>query len=644
MKNIGIYKSFARKWGVFTLVSILFILAAQGQSILDDSTELVYGPTTARHFYEEDLLLNDLEYQFVDTSLWNFENFDPVDRSGKKYQNLGNLGTALFPVFYDLPDNIGVTSGFGAYEPYNVNAQQKKYYNTKSPHIDVTAVLAAQTRSKIDFTFTQNINPNLNFGFDVRRLVADKQLGRTSQGDRNTESTLIDLFMSYNSKNKKYDLLATAKSFKHRVDETGGIVVDTVETVNLNPVGTEDSLNRFVNRADLFLYQQANIALRDAENTDFRTSLHVYHQYKLNELLQAYHVMDISRQNNGYTDSNVSSAVDVYDNAFLSESSTDFLSSFTVFQNEVGIKGSLGPAYYSAYLKRRDLNHNSYGFTEPFINPFEKFSENYLGGRIRLEVKDLGKIFGEVEALGETGDFKLKANLESKLFNASYKVLSYRPSLLQQRYFGNHYRWNNDFNSILVNELAGTMKLKIGNLVFNPSLSIKTLDRNFVYFGEDKQPVTAGESTVISHFGAKMKYVFKEKFVIENEFIYTANDNQAVVRIPQNFYNGKLYVQNTWFNKTIPVMLGFDVYGRSSYNANAYDPITQQFYAVQNGEDFTTSYVTVDAFFNARIDHVFVFFKWVHLNMPANDGYFITPYHNGQQRVIDFGVRWMFYD
>lgn len=617
----------------------------KGQSILDDTTKQVYGPTTTRHFYEKDVLYNDIAYQSVDTSLYDFENFDPVDQSGRRYQNLGNLGTALFPVFYDLPESIGLRSGFEAYEPYYKSNDDFAYYDTKSSFIDVKAVLGAKNRSKIDFTFTQNIKPNVNFGFDIQRIVADRQLGRVGQGDRNTESTLIDAFTSYESENKRYHLLFNALSFKHRVDEIGGIIIDsTTVAVSDGEGGTRDS--SFVSRANLFQYKNAQTQLRGPENTDFRTSIHLYHQYKLKEFLQLYHIMDRTKQDNAYTDSNVSAAGDFYKNVYLDDQTTDFLSSFRVFQNEAGIKGNIGPAFYNVYLKRRDMKHNSYGFGEPYIRPFENLSESYLGGRSRLKIENLGELKGDFEVLAEVGALKLNVDLDNKFFKAHYKIRNYQPSLLSQRYFGNHYQWDNDFKTILMNEIGGELKLKVKSFDLVPSVQVKVFADDYVYFGADQTPQTVGSGNgfVLSHFGLKANWNLKGMLVSENELIYSAaSDGNKVVRIPKYFYKGKLYFQNTWFKKTIPVMFGLDLAGRSAYRANAYDPVTQQFY-IEDNFDFIERYVTADAFFNARISNVFVFFKWVHLNMGNEDGYFITPYYNGQERVIDFGVRWMFYD
>ncbi|MCU0400235.1 MAG: putative porin [Algoriphagus sp.] len=88
------------------------------RTLLDDSTKQVYGPKTTLYFYEKNIKRNRLQLIEQDTLLNNFHNYDPVAKSTWKYQDLGNIGSAAKPVFYTLPEQIGLTSGFHAYDIY----------------------------------------------------------------------------------------------------------------------------------------------------------------------------------------------------------------------------------------------------------------------------------------------------------------------------------------------------------------------------------------------------------------------------------------------------------------------------------------------------------------------------------------------
>lgn len=115
------------------------------RTLLDDSTKQVYGPKTTLYFYEQAIKRNSLVLYEVDTLLTNFHNYDPVAKSGWKYQDLGNIGSAAKPVYFGLPEQIGLSSGFDAYDLYFKDPSQRKYYDSKSPFTEMAAFLVVDT-------------------------------------------------------------------------------------------------------------------------------------------------------------------------------------------------------------------------------------------------------------------------------------------------------------------------------------------------------------------------------------------------------------------------------------------------------------------------------------------------------------------
>ena len=146
--------------------------------VIDDSTKNVYGAATT-FFTTEDNIKNNLKgYQVVDTSLAEAHNWDPVNITDYYYQNLGTVGTAMRPVFYEVPDVIGKTSGFGVYDYYVKTPDQFKYFDTKSPYTKMRAVFGGNYRAYIGIDFSRNVNENWNVGFSFRRWTVDKQIGQ----------------------------------------------------------------------------------------------------------------------------------------------------------------------------------------------------------------------------------------------------------------------------------------------------------------------------------------------------------------------------------------------------------------------------------------------------------------------------------
>lgn len=82
--------------------------------IINDSVKTVYGPNTSTWTTETELFYNKKTYRPLDTAVNNFHRWTMVQRHNNQYQDLGNMGTALNPIFPIAPSTIGLTPGFRA--------------------------------------------------------------------------------------------------------------------------------------------------------------------------------------------------------------------------------------------------------------------------------------------------------------------------------------------------------------------------------------------------------------------------------------------------------------------------------------------------------------------------------------------------
>ena len=138
------------KWNLVVAFLIWFPSSIFSQ-ILDDSTVLVYGPTTLNVILEKNLKSNHKTLIFIDTLIENLDRFTAYGRSDYKLQNLGNIGTALFPVFYDMPEAIGAHAGYHAFDPLTTRPSDIQYYDTKSPFMKLNVVFGGKNRSLANF-------------------------------------------------------------------------------------------------------------------------------------------------------------------------------------------------------------------------------------------------------------------------------------------------------------------------------------------------------------------------------------------------------------------------------------------------------------------------------------------------------------
>ena len=126
------------------LALLIGLPSSSFSQILDDSTILVYGPSTLNVILEENLKSNDKRLVFIDTLVGKLDQFTAYGRSDYKLQNLGNIGTALFPVFYDLPNAIGAHAGYHAFDPLTTQPTDIQYYDTKSPFMKLNVVFGGK--------------------------------------------------------------------------------------------------------------------------------------------------------------------------------------------------------------------------------------------------------------------------------------------------------------------------------------------------------------------------------------------------------------------------------------------------------------------------------------------------------------------
>ena len=604
------------------IVVCICILASKGlvAQILDDSTKQVFGPETAVFTYENKIKYNQEEYYQVDTLLNNRHRFSIVDQSEKQIQDLGNVGTALQPIFFQPSSSIGAHSGYNAYEGYHLQMDDIKYFDTKSPFAKLDVVFGGDRRSKVDVAFSRSDSTIWNVGFNFKRISTDKQVGaEVGSGDNQALSTAYNIYTRWRP-SEKYQLLANFSRIKHRVNETGG--ARPLESGLLN---------------NLFVTDSAFLWLTEASSQELFINNHLYHQYKIGNGLQVYHSMDIGRQEVDFNYSAMGSDNEFFSDFLINDSQTADATTFKSVLNEGGFKGSVGSLFYNFYTKARQYKY------DPKYLPAQGYNtEIYLGSYLRYNYKNnLLKFEGEYLL---ARDYKVLASFKNEFIEASYQRVRRQPSRISENYFGNHYEWHNNFDPTNADQIKGKITWDRNNYYINPYLSLTNVS-NWIYFDQQKQPRQANGSTQMLTPGLDLGITLFKNLHFEADWAYTAitGTEDEIFRIPEWFGNGKLYYTNFLFKKALQAQIGFDTHFQSAYKGNAYDPVTQQFYLQ---DDFVIpQYWLADLFINFKVGRARIFAKMVFANKGLNiDGYFTSPYYIGQPTVVDWGINWLFFD
>ena len=626
----------------FSVILILFSLhgfsqqrggnVGQGQSgrqnkenlrtVLDDSTKTIYSMNTSKFMLKENLLRGDTIYQSLDSSLTNFEKVYDDEINIMTLQSLGNVGTPLYDIYNFFSDDFSLQSGLNSLDKYFFRSSSQKFYDTRSPLIDLSLFFGGNGRSIIDFVFSRNINENWNIGFDIHRISADKQISATkAKGDKNINSSLFKLFTFHRSKNKKLTLYSDFVSFKHNILGTGGIDIE-LESLPL----------------DFFIYNDFETRLNQIENIEKRSRFNVLFNFKILNGLEIYNDLQFYNQGLFYNDDNFVVNSSYYENFFINDSFTSDSVKLKTFNNRVGFKGAIKKMSYNIFA-----NYRNVGYKYTLESNSTTISRFYLGGNIRYFNNKI-KIQGDLK-IKSSGDYSLKGTLNLGLLNVSYYSSLHEPSIFLNRYSNNHYNWENNFQSSFINVLDGRINLGKDNISFEPFLKILSIS-DHIYLSEERVPLQHEDIIVNNQIGIDFKIgLFNKMINLDNKYTYSilSESSNNIINIPDHHNYSRLYYSGKWFKNTIPVQFGVNMYYRSNYYGNGYEPILQSYY-VQNSF-MLDDYLRYNLFFIMQIQNLRVSLKMTHFNQfDKFDGYFVTPYYPGQKKVLDLGIRWYFFN
>lgn len=609
----------------------------KGSTIVDDSTKNIYGPKTALWITERDLFYNKKNYQPLDTLLTNYHRWTYTQRLNNFYQDLGNMGTALNPIFPVISSTIGASSGFKAYELYYLT-EEIKYFDTKSPYSGFRIVWGGNGRASTRVEFSRNINPRWNFGFNYRPIWVDKQILR-QKAVRQTVSQYYDFYTSYKSKNDRYLLLASYKRIRHRIKENGGILLSKIDSTFHG-----------------YFQQNAQPYLFGAETEESRNGLHLHHQFQLVKPFQIYQSIDLMRQRNIFRDDRSKEINSFFDQVVRNPGAdsvkvTD-VNDFKMAQTELGVKGNAAFLFYNFYFKVRYFNNYDRYLAGYDLGAKTKGIENYVGTRIAFRFDSLSELSGNAEYMLD-GRYRLEAQLNTPWFEASAISALAKPGFMQMNYRGSYDFWIQNFSNTFSNQLKAAIKVNVGRLFISPGATYTALTNN-VYFKKDPlagkglpsiHPYQSSGNQQLFSPELKMSVRFLRHFYLRPQAIYSfvLKNDDAVLQVPKVFTNVQLAYENVIARGNLKVQAGVDLHWKSSYYALGYAPSLQQFY-VQD-QFVTPSYLLTDVFFNGQLKRGRFFIKYHNLLQAfTKTGYLPTPYYRGVGNLMDFGFDLFLFD
>lgn len=601
----------------------------------------------------------------LDTTLTGFQNFNILVQPRTPTVGVGNLGLAARPMLFEPNKTIGFDVGMHTLDYYAMTHDDVKYYQARTPFTSLYYVSAGEAEQVFKVIHSQNVKRNFNVGLNFNRIGANGYYRRQRGDDLNGA-----LFSWYQSPNKRYNLWTSAVFNTLKTQENGSITNESIFTA-----GAQLSVDKLTEPVRLQtakrIWRQSGFMLKQ---TYFVGRIDSIAQEITKKILPTNKIAyTLKYDANSYAfqkDEDIANTIDrdivfpngigIADSTFTNDSTkyshvqNEFIYSFflrskgsSIIKNElkldVGIKHDFYK--YNQMVLYKDRTR-FYDYSSTFQNITLLGSAGYrLSHKIDFNV-DLQQIFQG----RNIGDFLYEAKSNVLLSKSVGRIVlgayfqNKSPEETYINYFGNHYRWENNFDRTkTINLSFNFINEKYG---FDAGAQYYLIDK-YLYFGQDEvnggiQPFQLGSSINLLKITAGKKFKFG-KFNLESYVVYQKTDNPDKLRTPEIYTFNSFYLDHTFF-KVLKTNVGFDVRYNTPYKAYSYSTATGQFYVGKDVTFDTTPIVDVWVKASLRRANIFVKCDYVNQGLIYKGYYTVDRYPMPDRLLFKFGVSWNFYD
>ena len=597
-------------------------------------------------FTKEEFLTDSTRLFELDTTTRDFHRFNPLYDPRSPTINLGVMGMAYRPMLFEPVKTIGFDIGYHFFDRYMISPQDIKYYQAKSQYTELYYVspLGGKQEQVFHALHSQNIKPNWNVGAMFGKMGTEG-----FYAGQKSDILNASIWNWYESKNKRYTLLANGTFNTVKSYESGSILNDSLFTVPTiaDPLFEQTRLGNDaihnVRNNTFYIKQFYNIGKQrkvdsEAGETVLPTQ-RVSYTFSYNK--QKYFFRKDTRDESGLLRNYYIYQDSTSDSTIVNHLKNEFNYSFylrgksvSFLKNELKLNVGLQQDYY---------NYQQFTYQSKFQNLSLKGSLNYgFSDKANLQV-NLQQLFQGRNA----GDFLYQAQSEIKLSNNVGRIVlgaysqNQSPSMVFERQLTNHHRWTNNYD-----------RVKTQNLSFaylNPKYNFSAkaeyfLVSNHLYFRNlagDIVPDQLGSNINLLKLSVGKDFKFG-KFTFENYLVYQKTDFESVLRTPEIYTFHSFYMRQD-FVKVLKAEFGFDVRYFSEYTLSSYAPAIGQFY--NQGNMKAETWPVVDLWFRTNWKRANLFVRYDYANQGLfSKGYYTVNNYPMPYSLAKFGLSWNFYD
>jgi len=604
----------------------------------------------------------------LDTGIYNFENYSPLNQPRNPRIHLGNLGLAERSLLYEPSRTIGFDAGLHALDAYLLNPQDINYYRARVPYTQLSLFAGGVKEQYFKILHTQNINPRLNIGFNLN-FTGSRGFYATNSLGQNVSDVNAAAFSWYESKNKRYNLLANVIYNNLKAPETGSIQDDSIFVTGsidktTQPVRLQNSYERWAG-GGIYLKQSYFIGRIDSirrEGTATQNILPTQRlSYTLNYNSRKYEFLQNEPDAFEVFPDYYFSSTRSHDSLIVQHLQNEFSYSFYLrsktmksVKNEVKLDLGIAQDYYhySQYVADTVLNQYGAKILQQVRMQGTSFQDITLKAKASYRFSDRIGLEGDFQQIAQgrdAGDFLYDAKMTlaggkkaGRIVFEGYSQSSTAP-LVYTNWISNHYIFHNKFsnqktNSISFNYVNAPLKLDLKAEYF--------LITDYLYFaaqpgGIDAHPVQLQSAINLLKvsFGKSIAW---RRWHFDDYLVYQKTDYQSTLRRPQIYNYTSVYYKMFLFN-VLYSNLGVDVRYNTQYVAPSYAPGIGQFY---NGPNVTfSSYPIATVFFKATLQRTNFFVMYDYANQGLfSAGFYTVNRYPQMDHLLKFGVSWSFYN
>lgn len=586
------------------------------------------------------------ETPFSDSTLTNFQQYDPVRRRELDYMHLGNLGSAAQPIVFQSTWRRGFDVGLHQFDFYMTPVQEVKFYRLQKAYSNFAFMVGSeQADSYLQADFSRNFANRMNFTITYDRI---SWLGTENQyPNQNTRNTALSVGFWLRGKTDRYQGFLAAVSNTIEQEDNGGIEaeIDLAEnnaTTAAAEVFLDNAQSRYANQEIAYTHY-FKIGGKPDSIKGMTRAFTLSHQAVFGNYIYKFFDDNVTADASFFNwFPNFSADVrgvrhfiqhQKIENSFR-------ISTFKLRDSEVSearrerdlLEVGLVSSIHLLDQEPRDTTINNLFLTGKW--------NISLGDRLRLET------YGHLGLLDNVGDYRAEGRLLLDFKNlgrleGEFVNQLYSPNLLQHRFYVSQRPiWNNDYKQTLETSIGGTYSLPNWDLSLTGRYHLLN---NYVYFDTLSTPQQTGVPISI------LQLILQKDFKVWNfhldNTVALQQASEDFIRLPRIFAKHSFYYQGYWF-QALNVRLGVDLRYNDAYFADYYNPVTGQF-QLQDSQE-VNFYPGLDAFFTMRVTKFRAFVKFENIinsaGFRSDEFFYQTAYYAHPPAALRIGFKWRLVD